>query len=101
MSDIRPAFVFVHGAWHSAATWHRLIPLLEVRGYVARALDLPGGERMPKLRPANDRRPLDAAAFASEPSPNANLSQPDAVAETLLAIAGDQKVYPLGCVNLV
>jgi hypothetical protein len=29
------------------------------------------------------------------------LSQPDAVAETLLAIAGDQKVYPLGCVNLV
>ena len=42
MPDIRPAFVFVHGAWHNAATWHKLIPLLEARGYVARALDLPG-----------------------------------------------------------
>jgi len=41
MPDIRPAFVFVHGAWHNAATWHKLIPLLEARGYVARALDLP------------------------------------------------------------
>ena len=31
MPDISPAFVFVHGAWHGAATWHKLIPLLEAR----------------------------------------------------------------------
>src|SRR5260221_4503213 len=29
MPDISPAFVFVHGAWDSAGTWHKLIPPLE------------------------------------------------------------------------
>jgi pimeloyl-ACP methyl ester carboxylesterase len=77
MPDIRPAFVFVHSAWLSAATWQKLIPLLEARGYVARALDLPGAGANAKAPSSYDRRPLDAAAFASEPSPNASVTQED------------------------
>jgi alpha-beta hydrolase superfamily lysophospholipase len=66
----RPAFVLVHGAWHGAATWSRVVPRLEARGHVARALDLPGAGTNAKTPASYDRRPLDAAAFASEPSPN-------------------------------
>jgi len=77
MPDIKPAFVFVHAAWASGATWHKLIPLLEARSYVARALDLPGAGANAKAPSSYDRRPLDAAAFDSEPSPNANVTQED------------------------
>jgi pimeloyl-ACP methyl ester carboxylesterase len=77
MTDIRPGFVFVHGAWNSAAAWRKFIPLLEARGYVACALDLPGAGANAKAPSSYDSRPLDAAAFASEPSPNANVTQED------------------------
>jgi pimeloyl-ACP methyl ester carboxylesterase len=77
MPGIGPAFVFIHGAWHSAATWLKLMPLLEARGYVACVLDLPGAGANAKAPSSYDRRPLDAAAFASEPSPNASVTQED------------------------
>jgi pimeloyl-ACP methyl ester carboxylesterase len=77
MPDIRPAFVFIHGAWNSAAAWRKFIPFLEARGYVARALDLPGAGANARAPSSYDRRPLDAAAFASEPSPNASVTQED------------------------
>jgi pimeloyl-ACP methyl ester carboxylesterase len=77
MPGIRPAFVFIHGAWHSAATWHKLVQLLEARGYVARTLDLPGAGANAKAPSSYDRRPLDTVAFASEPSPNASVTQED------------------------
>ena len=34
-------FVLVHGAWHGAWCWERLIPELERRGHTALAMDLP------------------------------------------------------------
>ncbi|WP_413992481.1 alpha/beta fold hydrolase [Labrys okinawensis] len=74
MSNTSPAFVFVHGAWHDAATWHLVTPLIEARGYAVRALDLPGAGRNAKAPRANGRRPLD---LAIEPSPNAHVSQED------------------------
>jgi pimeloyl-ACP methyl ester carboxylesterase len=77
MSNANPAFVFVHGAWHDAATWRLVTPLLEARGYVARALDLPGAGRNAKAPRSYGRRPLDPAAFAIERSPNAEVSQQD------------------------
>ncbi len=77
MPGIRPAFIFVHGAWSGAAAWQKFIPFLEARGYVARALDLPGAGANAKAPSSYDRRPLDAAAFASEPSPNASVTQED------------------------
>jgi pimeloyl-ACP methyl ester carboxylesterase len=77
MSNTSPAFVFVHGAWHDAATWSLVTPLLEARGHVVRALDLPGAGRNAKAPRSYERRPLDLAAFAIEPSPNADVGQED------------------------
>ena len=77
MSNPNPAFVFVHGAWHDAATWRLVTPLLEARGHVVRALDLPGAGRNAKAPRSYGRRPVDPAAFAIERSPNAEVSQQD------------------------
>jgi pimeloyl-ACP methyl ester carboxylesterase len=35
-------FLLIHGAWHGAWCWHKVIPELEALGHVARAVDLPG-----------------------------------------------------------
>lgn len=35
-------FVLVHGAWHGAWCWQRIIPLLHARGHAVLAPDLPG-----------------------------------------------------------
>jgi pimeloyl-ACP methyl ester carboxylesterase len=77
MSNVNPAFVFVHGAWHDAATWRLVTPLLEAGGHIVRALDLPGAGRNAKAPRSYGRRPLDPAAFAIERSPNAEVNQQD------------------------
>lgn len=35
-------FILIHGSWHSAWNWHKVIPLLEKSGHKAIAVDLPG-----------------------------------------------------------
>jgi pimeloyl-ACP methyl ester carboxylesterase len=75
MPGTKPAFIFVHGAWVDNSIWRLVIPLLEARGHVARALDLPGSGAYAKVPLAYGKRPLDAAAFATEPSPNATVTQ--------------------------
>jgi len=35
-------FLLVHGAWHAAWCWAKLVPALEARGHRAVAIDLPG-----------------------------------------------------------
>jgi pimeloyl-ACP methyl ester carboxylesterase len=35
-------FILIHGSWHSAWNWHKVIPVLEQRGHKAIAIDLPG-----------------------------------------------------------
>lgn len=35
-------FILVHGSWHSAWNWHKVIPILEAGGHKAIAIDLPG-----------------------------------------------------------
>jgi pimeloyl-ACP methyl ester carboxylesterase len=35
-------FVLVHGAWHGAWCWHKVLPLLQAMGHTAIAIDLPG-----------------------------------------------------------
>jgi pimeloyl-ACP methyl ester carboxylesterase len=37
-----PAVLFVHGAWHGAWAWDRVLPLLAAEGVDATAIDLPG-----------------------------------------------------------
>ena len=82
-----PAFVFIHGAWHNHHTWDRVIPLLEERGYASLAIDLPGAGANALTPESFDKRPLDAAAFASEPSPNAGVTQEQRNEAVLEAIA--------------
>ncbi len=35
-------FILIHGSWHSAWNWHKVIPLLEKKGHKTIAIDLPG-----------------------------------------------------------
>jgi pimeloyl-ACP methyl ester carboxylesterase len=35
-------YVLIHGAWHGAFCWHKVVPLLERAGHVVKAPDLPG-----------------------------------------------------------
>ncbi|HJQ57871.1 MAG TPA: alpha/beta fold hydrolase [Vineibacter sp.] len=43
-------FVLVHGAWHGAWCWQRVVPLLQARGHIAEAPTLAGlGERSAEL----------------------------------------------------
>jgi len=44
-------FLLVHGAWHGAWCWERLIPALEALGHGAGAIDLPGGSADHPLDP--------------------------------------------------
>ncbi|HSV55410.1 MAG TPA: alpha/beta fold hydrolase [Burkholderiaceae bacterium] len=38
-------FVLVHGSWHGAWCWHKVVPLLRQAGHSAIAVDLPGHGR--------------------------------------------------------
>jgi pimeloyl-ACP methyl ester carboxylesterase len=69
------AFVLVHGGWHNRSTWHKVVPLLEAQGFAALALDLPGAG-MTSIEPKSLRLlPFDTAAFATERSPVAGVTQ--------------------------
>jgi pimeloyl-ACP methyl ester carboxylesterase len=35
-------FILIHGSWHNAWNWHKIIPLLEKQGHKVFAIDLPG-----------------------------------------------------------
>ncbi|GAA4738134.1 alpha/beta fold hydrolase [Flavisolibacter ginsenosidimutans] len=35
-------FILIHGSWHSAWNWHKVVPLLEAACHQAIAIDLPG-----------------------------------------------------------
>jgi pimeloyl-ACP methyl ester carboxylesterase len=35
-------FILIHGSWHNAWNWHKVVPLLERAGHKAIAIDLPG-----------------------------------------------------------
>ena len=78
--------VLIHGAWHDHHTWDSVVPLLEAEGCVAKAIDLPGaGASAP--RPASfNTRPLDPAAFGTEPSPNAGMTQDERTAAAIEAV---------------
>lgn len=72
-------FVLVHGAWHGAWTYERIIPLLAGRGHAAVARDLPAHGLNARIPLSYLRRPLDNAAFATERSPVADTTLDDYV----------------------
>ena len=66
------SFLLIHGSWHGAWCWERLLPPLRARGHTARAVDLPGhGEdRTPAWRiglGSYARRIVDAAGALEVP----------------------------------
>ena len=50
--------VLVHGAWHSAWHWHRLVPELERRGWTTSAVELPSTGGDPENGMYDDARAL-------------------------------------------
>jgi pimeloyl-ACP methyl ester carboxylesterase len=92
MTDERPstadraAFVFVHGAWHGAATWDEVVRELANRGHGAIAIDLPGAGANAAVPRSFHERPLDLAAFTTEPSPNAAVTQEERTTAVIDAV---------------
>lgn len=87
----RPAFVLIHGAWHGAWTWNEMTPLLAKAGCASIALDLPGAGTRTRFPESYLKRPLDKAAFATEKSPVAGITQADrtgAAVDAVRAAAG-------------
>ena len=75
----KSAFLLVHGAWHGAWCWERVIPWLARAGHMAAAIDMPGHGLNAKFPRSFLKRPLDREAFAAEVSPLAQLTREDFV----------------------
>lgn len=80
------AVVLVHGAHHSHACWSELTPELEQRGHAVVAMDLPGAGSNAAIPDSFNQRPLDPAAFGTEPSPNAGVSQEERTDAVIAAV---------------
>jgi hypothetical protein len=91
MLNTSSAFVFVHGPWRMR--WYLVAALFEVRGHVVRALDLAGAGRNAIAPRTYGRRPLDPAAFATEPSPNAHVTQQE---RTRAVVGSIQELHEYG-----
>lgn len=66
-------FVLVHGAWHGAWAWEKVVPLLEEAGHEVEAFDLPGhgddGTPIPEVSlQAYADRACEALDASSEPA---------------------------------
>lgn len=51
----KKTFILIHGSWHSAWNWHKVIPILENQGHTAIAIDLLGMGR--------DKTPIQEATL--------------------------------------
>ena len=94
----KTAFVLVHGSWHAGWCWGLVSPKLHTAGMHSVALDLPGHGLNAVLPQSYQRRPLDPAAFATEPSALAGVgihSYADAVVEAARTARamGAQRVF--------
>ncbi|WP_419210892.1 alpha/beta fold hydrolase [Maribacter sp. X9] len=50
-------FILIHGSWHSAWNWHKVVPILENQGHRVYAIDLPGMGR--------DKTPIENVTLKS------------------------------------
>lgn len=82
----KPAFVLIHGAWHSHETWTELTPELEARGHAVVSIDLPGAGANAATPASFHERPLNPEAFGTEPSPNAAVSQAERTEAAVAAV---------------
>ena len=64
----KTGFLLLHGSWHGAWAWTEVARHLNLAGYPTLAIDFPGHGLDAILPQSFTARPLDAGAFASEPS---------------------------------
>ena len=101
MPTAKAAFVMVHGGWHNQSSWDKVAPLLEAQGHAVLTLDLPGAGAKTIAPKSFAARPFDLAAFATEPSPIASVTQ-DERTQAVVALVmegaslGDDKVILVG-----
>lgn len=93
--------VLVHGAWHGAWCYERVIPHLAQLGHASVARDLPAHGLNARFPASYSKRPLDPAAFGTEPSPVAGTTLDDYVNSILQTIRelrseGHDKVILVG-----
>ena len=50
-------FILIHGSWHNAWNWHKVIPILQSAGHQVFAVDLPGMGR--------DKTPIQEVKLAT------------------------------------
>ena len=67
------AVVLVHGSWFGAWCFSSLVPLLTAKNITVVAPDLPGHATGARFPASFSQRPIDYAAFGSEPSPLAGI----------------------------
>lgn len=94
-------FVLVHGAWHGAWSYERVIPHLAALGHAAVARDLPAHGINARFPDSFFQRPLDPARFATEPSKVAGTTLDDYIASIEQTISeltglGHSKVVLVG-----
>ena len=97
----KTAFVLAHGSWHGAWCWGLVEPRLNLAGFLSIAIDFPG-HGLNAVTPKSFRtRPLDPAAFATEPSHLGPIGV-DQFADTVIAAAdraramGAERVFAVG-----
>jgi pimeloyl-ACP methyl ester carboxylesterase len=101
MSPYKAVFALVHGGWHNHSTWHKVVPLLNAHGFAALTLDLPGAGVNAIAPKSLGVRPFDPAAFATERSPTAGVTQEERTQAVVslvrdAASLGDGKVILVG-----
>ena len=88
MPATEAVFVLVHGAWHNRSAWEAVRPILEANGFGALTLDLPGAGVNAIAPTSLGLRPFDPAAFATEPSPCAGITQEERT-QAVLALVNE------------
>ena len=94
-------FVLVHGSWHGGWCWDLVAQSLNDAGHITVAIDLPGHGLNAVLPQSCLSRPLDAGAFATEPSGLAGIGIDQFAAAVIDGAerardAGARKIYAVG-----
>jgi pimeloyl-ACP methyl ester carboxylesterase len=100
MSVPRAVFVLIHGGWHNHSAWERVTPILKAHEFAALSLDLPGAGVNATAPKSLGRRPFDAAAFATERSPIADVTQEERT-QAVVDLIGEAASLSHGKVVLV
>ena len=97
----KTAFILAHGSWHGAWCWGLVEPRLNLAGFPSIPIDFPGHGLNAVVPQSFRTRPLDPAAFATEPSALAGIGV-DRFADTVIAAAdraramGAERVFAVG-----